>query len=407
MVMRVMTYLDKDRTIVKEINEWFENRKDKMYKRVRTFLDANNRVVEFYNPGGPGEVKQWTNYPGKRSEIDFYVDGRLDRLVRRVEVVGEKVFEIFQGRTDCLIYRSVLFTVDKMSVGARQFPLPGGGLAPELYVLRMTLKYEVDKSQPVMGTDVAKRVFFVKEGKVVATYHFELDQITCTVKTYLHSRGPGVPGMTEQAYAQETGVVEDQDALQEAAQLERECYSGIKSSFLQMQRIYSSREESEKNVINEKNVFEVALDKADKLEFQQAGSAEGKEEKEAKGLNYLTPYLRLVKDASRMTREEASDARQNCLDALRARLVERANIIQSRLNDENAKLGREQERFQRSQREGDLSTEEYEKYCTEAMFRIQILEQRLATHEEAALRKFSELDAKLSTDERLMVLRPL
>ena len=405
--MRVMTYLDKDRTIVKEINEWFENRKDKMYKRVRTFLGPNNRFVEFYNPGGSGEVKQWTNYPGKRAEIDFYVDGRLDRLVRRVEIVGEKVYEIFQGRTDCLIYRSVLFTVDKASVGARQFPLPGGGLASELYVLRMTLKYEVDKSQSVMGTDVAKRVFFVKEGKVVATYHFELDQVTCNVKTYLHSRGPGVQGMTEQAYAQETGVVEDQEALQEAAQLERECYSGIKSSFLQMQRIYQSREESEKNVINEKNVFEVALDRADKLEFQQTGNAEGKEEKEAKGLNYLTPYLRLVKDPSRITRDEATDARQNCLDALRARLVERANIIQSRLNDENAKLGREQERFQRSQREGDLSTEEYEKYCTEAMFRIQILEQRLATHEEAALRKFSELDAKLSSDERLMVLRPL
>ena len=96
--------------------------------------------------------------------------------------------------------------------------------------------------------------------------------------------------------------------------------------------------------------------------------------------------------------------------------MERANIIQSRLNDENAKLAREQvkiacgmwhvtccilnvarrhtppatisashahhraacrtwslqERFQRSQREGDLSTEEYEKYCTEAMFRIQV-----------------------------------
>ena len=33
---------------------------------------------------------------------------------------------------------------------------------------------------------------------------------------------------------------------------------------------------------------------------------------------------------------------------------------------------------------GDLSTEEYEKYCTEAMFRIQILEQRLAAHEEVS-----------------------
>lgn len=404
MVMRILSYLDKARTIVKEIHEWFENRKDKMFKRVRSLLGDDSRFVEFYHPGGAGEVKQWTEYPGKRIEVDFYVEGRLDRLVRRVEVIGEKVTELFQGRSDCLIYRSVLFTIDKHSVGTRQFPLPGGGLAPELYVLRMTQKYEIDKSLPVMGTDVAKRVFFVKEGKVVATYHFQCDQITCTVKTYLHSRGgPGVPSMTEQAYFQESGVVEDLESLQEAAQLERECYSSIKTSFLQMQKICTSRAESEKNVLNEKNVFETALDKADRLEADPVGSAVGREEKEAKGLNYLTPYLRSVKDPLKITKDEALEVRQNCLDALRSRLVERANIIQSRLNDENAKLGREQERFQRSQREGDLSTDEYEKYCTEAMFRIQILEQRLATHEEAALRKFSELDAKLSADDRLKV----
>jgi hypothetical protein len=39
------------------------------------------------------------------------------------------------------------------------------------------------------------------------------------------------------------------------------------------------------------------------------------------------------------------------------------------------------------------------------MFRIQILEQRLAQHEEAALKKFSDLDLKLSSDPRLKVLK--
>ena len=89
---------------------------------------------------------------------------------------------------------------------------------------------------------------------------------------------------------------------------------------------------------------------------------------------------------------------------MKARLVERANIIQSRLNEETAKLARKQEQFQRSQREGDLSTEEYEKYCTEAMFRIQILEQRLVAHEESAIQKFGNLDSKLSAEPRLAVL---
>eukprot|EP01035_Chromulina_nebulosa_P017111 gene17111-22625_t len=64
---------------------------------------------------------------------------------------------------------------------------------------------------------------------------------------------------------------------------------------------------------------------------------------------------------------------------------------------------RKQEQFQRSQRDGDFSTEEYEKYCTDAMFRIQILERRLFTYKETALARFAELDHKLQTDPRLKV----
>jgi len=39
------------------------------------------------------------------------------------------------------------------------------------------------------------------------------------------------------------------------------------------------------------------------------------------------------------------------------------------------------------------------------MFRIQILEQRLASHEETALKKFQDLDAKLAADPRMRALQ--
>ena len=126
---------------------------------------------------------------------------------------------------------------------------------------------------------------------------------------------------------------------------------------------------------------------------------------EAASVDYLSPFMRGVRDITNISTEEALDVRQSCLDAYKARLVERANIIQSRLSEENAKLARKQEQFQRAQRDGDLSSEEYEKYCTEAMFRIGILEQRQVAHEEEALKKFAELDAKLADDPRLKVLR--
>ena len=238
--------------------------------------------------------------------------------------------------------------------------------------------------------------------------------------------------MTEQALIQELGLEEDPEELQEAAGLEREAFAAVKGSMLQLQKVIDYREEVEANPLLERSVFDVALDgvfnislgdrviggKSRRDEASKAGDdtasidmndsqtiAEVANDSNLHTADYLAPFLRNVKDVRNITKEEALEVRQTCLDAAKARLVERANIIQARLNDENAKLGRKQEQFQRSQREGDLSTEEYEKYCTDAMFRIQILEQRLITHEETALKKFLELDVRLSNDPRLKVLK--
>ena len=101
LVMRLTKYLDADRVICKEIHEWFEGRKDKLYRRVRTMLGAY-RFEEYFHPGSNGEVKRWVEIPGKRIEVDFYVDGRLDRLKRREEEFTVSVNEIFEGRVDLL-----------------------------------------------------------------------------------------------------------------------------------------------------------------------------------------------------------------------------------------------------------------------------------------------------------------
>ena len=399
-VMRVIFYLDKARTTVKEVHEWFENRKDRMYKRVRHFLE--DKVSEYYLPGSTGEVKLWVEYPGKRREIDFYISARLDRLKRREEELGKKITEYYEGRTDRLTFRSVILSTNKADAGARSsYTLPGGGLAPELYVLKMTQAFSQDPNVP-SGSDVAKRTFWIGDGRVVSQYHFVAGKITRQTKVYNHSRGGA--GLPMTAGPEETSSEEDQEGLQEAAGIERDCYAGVKTTYTQIQQLIKLRSEFEEDVIIERTVFETALERAEKGATGSVG-ADGGAGVDTKGVDYLTPYLRNVKDPQKITKDEALEVRQACLDALKARLLERANIIQARLNDENVRLARKQEQFQRSQREGDLSTEDYENYCTQAMFRIQILEQRLVAHEEAALKKYSVLDAKLASDPRLRVLR--
>ncbi|RHY46059.1 hypothetical protein DYB38_010915 [Aphanomyces astaci] len=127
--------------------------------------------------------------------------------------------------------------------------------------------------------------------------------------------------------------------------------------------------------------------------------------------DYLSPFLQSVHSHHRtphgggrkqvLSREDAHYVRDMCLKNLKERLLERANIIQTRLDKENAALAKKQAAFQRSQREHD---QEFERFCSETMFRIQILEQRLTRHEETALQKYAELDQRLHSDPRLAVL---
>lgn len=422
MVMRITTYLDQACTIVRDIFEWFEGRPDRMYKRARHFLE-NRRFVEFYQPGSFGEVKKWTEYPGKVIECDFYVDGRLDRLLRREERVGHSVVEHFQGRTDFLTCRTVLLTADRQLVGTRQFPLPASSShSAELYAVKMTQQYDQDFT--VLPTaeasgSVARRSFSVAEGKAVIYHHFAKGKVTGDIKTYLHAKGPSIPVLTEQALAQEVGVDDSPEALAMASTLERDCFNGIKASFQQNQKLRETRRDMEHKTEYERTVFEIALENADSSTAGQSNVVEATSSADAAGTDYLSPFIRNVvggpagaggsiggsEGPVQLSKEDALEIRQACLDALKSRLVERANIIQTKLHEENAALGKTQEHFQRAQREGDFDTEKYEATCTAAMFRIQILEQRLAAHEEAALRKFTDLDAKLSNDPRLKILK--
>jgi len=140
---------------------------------------------------------------------------------------------------------------------------------------------------------------------------------------------------------------------------------------------------------------------------QLALKLEASEEVSAAPHDYLTPYLprQLSADAPPLSREESLKARDDCLRSLKDRLVERATIVQSRLDEENAALSKRQATFQRNRDHMEPSDEaEYERYCQEAMFRIQILEQRLDRHTELSLHKYAEMDARLRADPRLSTL---
>lgn len=292
-------------------------------------------------------------------------------------------------------------------MGPRLFLLPGNGL-PDLYVEKMTTQFAWDAEAAEQLGDklVSSRVYDVAEGSVTVAHHYAEGKITNSVHTYNHARASSAGSQTlGDAPITVDDIEDDVEVLQEMGLLERETFGAIRQSFNQITTVNKYRLSMEAKVELKRTVFEASIQRAESAVVKAESTEKTRAADANKSFDYLTPYLRGAKDVSNITKEEALEIRQTCLDAFKARLVERANIIHNRLQAENAKLARKQEQFQRAQRDGDFDSDEYEKYCTEAMFRIDVLEQRQAVHEEQALRKFAALDARLNSDVRLKVLK--
>merc|ERR1712093_238205 len=101
---------------------------------------------------------------------------------------------------------------------------------------------------------------------------------------------------------------------------------------------------------------------------------------------------------------QADIVARKCQQDFRKRLTDRAQIIQKRLEEEQDQLKKRRSQMQRRGDNVEKDERAFEKYQSNAMFRIQILEQRLARHEMQAIKKFSELEKTLAEDPRLAAM---
>jgi hypothetical protein len=157
------------------------------------------------------------------------------------------------------------------------------------------------------------------------------------------------------------------------------------------------------NRTKEEQAIELASPYYDIVRISQEESDDDDDEGEEKiVLDYLTPYLPAVIAGHALTKEEALDVRDKCLKALKDRLIERANNIQRRHDNESAVLAKRKAIFERDRDQLTREDEEaHDRACDESAFTLRILNQRLKRHEEQALERYHELDAKLRADDRL------
>eukprot|EP00899_Mesostigma_viride_P013144 jgi/Mesvir1/21830/Mv04215-RA.1 len=438
MVSRLTRYSDDARGSVCEVREHYSRRKDRLVKRVSFPLE--DRVLEYFDPGAHYGLKELCTISGKRRIAYFYPKSRLDGLVSRHEEIGKKTVEVFQDRDDRMVYRSVTYDPEPPPrPPSPQAAAPGlgpGATAKEreaaeaaererrrrqkkvetLAVIRkMTEKFSRDPSGALPAArDVAMRRYYVASDSIRIDFHYEEERISFNSRTYTKE---GLASLTMadplEPRPGDAALVEENQRLLLA---EKECANAVREMERESRDMVASRNKEEQAIQLITPYYDVVRVK------QEEADDEGNGDEVKQEHDYLMAFLPTavpgVADASgkppvaadgkavlHLSRAEAMEVRDRCLKALKDRLIERANIIQARHDEETMALAKRQANFARDRDQmSRAEEEEYEKACEESMFRIHILEQRLKRHEEQALHKYYELDNRLRRDPRLASL---
>jgi hypothetical protein len=415
LVERVTNYKDLRRQIAVKVVESFAQRRDKLVERRR--LPMENELVELFDPGRQNALKEFREKSGVRRELIYYHTSRLDGLSVYHEEIGKKISQTFEDRDDRLVYHSVTF--DPSLAGSKATTLSIDGVG-EMPIRKMVRKYDRDPTNK--EPQYRKIVFMVAEEKVRVDFHCEPGMVTYHQLILWKEENNKLK--VEQPTTAGCPIPTAQQ-LMRLLHMEKECTSQThKPSFsdaltdthtelLQRRkeenniRAWRSMEKEAdapglRETVLEPNVYHRARVRAAEATLKE-GAEEEKAEEATTKVDILAPYL--VDYAGKaLDALSAEYVAKRCKNDFRKRLLERAGIIQRRLEDEQDQLRKRRSQMQRRGENVEKDERVFEQYQADAMFRIHILEARLARHECLAIKKFAELEKTLAEDSRLAAM---
>ncbi|XP_060547636.1 dynein regulatory complex subunit 7-like [Pantherophis guttatus] len=411
LVTRLTLYEDPDCTKVLEVKEWFKNREDKL--DIRELNKQTNIIAEQFIPGHALGLKAHmykTMEPETERTMEFYNETRVDGLQKRTET-SQEMAEYFEGRLDFLSYRHVEFG-KRIKKPTKKMATTESNARP---ILKITERFHRNPSKPA-DEDVAERIFLISEDKILLTYHCKENYITPSKRefnkhTEVDSKGNKIIMSRDMCISYQAGPVEKEKKLFHLYEMLMQLIEDEKRSrhlvweseieVLDLLRIRGEEETASKLSVSiydtERN--EKSKEHRETIERLQQEERQRQVEQE---LDYLAPFLIQVGGIEKMTKWLALRLKEDCLNDFKHRLVDKANLIQARFEKETQELQKKQQWYQQNQLSMTLEDEDaYLNYCSEAMFRIRILELRLSRHKERAPLKYIALEEKLSKDPRL------
>ncbi|KAK3597164.1 hypothetical protein CHS0354_038091 [Potamilus streckersoni] len=413
LICKLSVYEDRELTALIMVREYYAHREDKLQTKV--YNHRTGIVVEYFNEGRMRCLKEHqfkASNPGPENErtMHFFDEARVDGLVSRIETPTEMT-EHYKDREDFLYYKHVEFGKRPKKFG----PQEGFGSNNPRPILKMVQKFHRNRSK-LANEDIAELVFMCSEDKIQITYHTEDKRIASSTREYIKPHNWDEKGATltfsgdmHQTFqvdptSQQNKQVELYQMLLELLKAEDKCREQVRESEMEVVEILKDRTREESASELDISVYDTERnEKAKKhrreLERRQLEEKMRKQEME---VDYLAPFLAQLGEPEKLTRQQAYQLREDCLGDLKQRLIDKANLIQARFEKETQELQKKQAWYQQNQVSMQKNDEEeYLNYCSEAMFRIHILELRLNRHKENAPHKYMMLEQTLRQDPRL------
>ena len=243
--------------------------------------------------------------------------------------------------------------------------------------------------------------FYSSDKKCVVKKVFSLEKKTIEIEfSYCDSDLENKVYMFDTSRTRIAASTDDYDfqILQEAMGYEKAAITSIRTvqqdiiDLVRMKKREENRSKTEKSEDSGQRIFSNEYEVVS--EVSENKTAKDKDGCKNSHHDYLSPFLLFVKDEKALTQDEAKSIRESYLKTMKERLMERANIIQNRLEEERNSLVTIQTEYQKKKRIGCSNEKEFEEVCSDKMFRIKILEKRLEEHSKRSFDKFKVRDQK-------------
>ncbi|XP_077937423.1 dynein regulatory complex subunit 7 [Gasterosteus aculeatus] len=413
LVRRLTTYEDLACTEEVAVRSWYQHRDDHLQETEVNEVD--NSTTQCFTPGRTFGVlfhRFWSR--SEKHDMRFSGAARVDGLVRRT-LSPEEMTETFEGRKDFLFHRHAVFLQDGRASTSESDSDSDSDSDEEEQLLQEVLeRFHRDRSKPAHA-DVAQRVFLLAEGRIEVTYHLEDHRCVASrrsfVKPLQSKRSKAEDFRRDMVSSFQVDASEEplknlilSQMLEDLIKDEKEASLQIKMSRKEVEDILSRRETEEQSVglhFSPWTTSGAAQARSRRQEMERQAEEEQTWLQERK-TDVLAPLLIPLGDPEALSAEDARRLYLQCLAESKWRLLEKAELIQQRFEQETQELQRKQQWYQKNQLHmALLEREEYQKYCAEKTLRISVAKKRLSMHVKAAPLECQKLDERLRNDPRL------